>query len=231
LAAGLTAPGDILGRVYEYFLSQFAGAEGKKGGQFYTPTHVVRVLVEMLAPYKGRVYDPCCGSGGMFVQSEKFIEAHSGRIGDNLDLRAGIELHGDSFHTDRHPDLKANYVSPSPWPISSRPASSIPNSARSRKIGILVSSPRSRRAPCGSSFPNASRTLRRRTPIRRTACLSIGTRADRHRKPPITLRATRVEPTIGAVWAMRPITSASRLSSTIISHDPANMSAEIKTSN
>src|SRR5262245_47844575 len=93
---GLGSPADrardILGRVYEYFLSQFASAEGKKGGQFYTPTHVVRVLVAMLAPYKGRVYDPCCGSGGMFVQSEKFIEAHSGRIGD-LDLRPGIELH------------------------------------------------------------------------------------------------------------------------------------------
>jgi len=73
---------DILGRVYEYFLSQFASAEGKKGGQFYTPRSVVQVLVEMLAPYKGRVYDPCCGSGGMFVQSEKFVEAHNGRIGD-----------------------------------------------------------------------------------------------------------------------------------------------------
>src|SRR5438093_3543335 len=73
---------DLLGRVYEYFLSQFASAEGKKGGQFYTPQSVVRVLVEMLAPYKGRVYDPCCGSGGMFVQSEKFIEAHGGKLGD-----------------------------------------------------------------------------------------------------------------------------------------------------
>jgi type I restriction enzyme M protein len=73
---------DILGRVYEYFLAQFASAEGKKGGQFYTPSRVVRVLVEVLAPYKGRVYDPCCGSGGMFVSSEKFIEAHSGKIGD-----------------------------------------------------------------------------------------------------------------------------------------------------
>src|SRR5580704_9948509 len=73
---------DTLGRVYEYFLSRFASAEGKKGGQFYTPFPVVRVLVEILAPYKGRVYDPCCGSGGMFVQSEKFITAHSGRIGD-----------------------------------------------------------------------------------------------------------------------------------------------------
>src|SRR5881409_2674927 len=73
---------DILGRVYEYFLAQFATAEGKKGGQFYTPSYVVRVLVEMLAPYQGRVYDPCCGSGGMFVQSEKFIEAHGGKIRD-----------------------------------------------------------------------------------------------------------------------------------------------------
>jgi type I restriction enzyme M protein len=125
---------DMLGRVYEYFLSQFASAEGKKGGQFYTPAHVVRVLVEMLAPYKGRVYDPCCGSGGMFVQSEKFIEAHSGRIGDisiygqesnyttwrlakmNLAIR-GIDAqiaHGDTFHNDRYPDLKADYVIANP---------------------------------------------------------------------------------------------------------------------
>ena len=73
---------DVLGRVYEYFLSQFASAEGKKGGQFYTPGPVVRLLVEMLAPYQGRVYDPCCGSGGMFVQSEKFVEAHGGRQRD-----------------------------------------------------------------------------------------------------------------------------------------------------
>ena len=73
---------DVLGRVYEYFLSLFASAEGKRGGQFYTPRCVVQVLVEMLAPYKGRVFDPCCGSGGMFVQSEKFVEAHGGRVGD-----------------------------------------------------------------------------------------------------------------------------------------------------
>jgi type I restriction enzyme M protein len=73
---------DILGRVYEYFLSQFAGAEGKRGGEFYTPRSVVRVLVEMLEPHDGRVYDPCCGSGGMFVQSEKFVQEHGGRIGD-----------------------------------------------------------------------------------------------------------------------------------------------------
>jgi type I restriction enzyme M protein len=125
---------DTLGRVYEYFLSQFASAEGKKGGQFYTPAHVVRVLVEMLAPYKGRVYDPCCGSGGMFVQSEKFIEAHAGKIGDisiygqesnyttwrlakmNLAIR-GIDAqigHGDTFHSDKHPDLKADYVLSNP---------------------------------------------------------------------------------------------------------------------
>jgi len=135
---GLGSPADrakdVLGRVYEYFLAQFASAEGKKGGQFYTPSHVVRVLVEMLAPYKGRVYDPCCGSGGMFVSSEKFIEAHSGRIGDisiygqesnyttwrlakmNLAIR-GIDAqiaHGDTFHNDKHPDLKADWVMANP---------------------------------------------------------------------------------------------------------------------
>src|SRR6185295_630046 len=125
---------DTLGRVYEYFLSRFASAEGKSGGQFYTPSHVVRVLVEMLAPYKGRVYDPCCGSGGMFVQSEKFIEAHAGKLGDisiygqesnyttwrlakmNLAIR-GIDAqiaHGDTFHNDKHPDLKADYVLANP---------------------------------------------------------------------------------------------------------------------
>ncbi|NDB70395.1 MAG: SAM-dependent DNA methyltransferase, partial [Methylocystaceae bacterium] len=73
---------DILGRVYEYFLGGFAGAEGKRGGEFYTPRSVVMLLVEMLEPYKGRIYDPCCGSGGMFVQSEKFVLAHGGKLGD-----------------------------------------------------------------------------------------------------------------------------------------------------
>ncbi|MCO6457897.1 MAG: SAM-dependent DNA methyltransferase [Pirellulaceae bacterium] len=127
---------DTLGRVYEYFLSQFASAEGKKGGQFYTPRCVVRVLVELLAPYKGRVYDPCCGSGGMFVQSEKFVEEHGGRIGDiaiygqesnpttrklammNLAIR-GIEgdlgaEHADTFRRDLHKDLKADFVLANP---------------------------------------------------------------------------------------------------------------------
>ena len=73
---------DVLGQVYEYFLGQFASAEGKKGGQFYTPASIVKTLVAVLAPHHGKVYDPCCGSGGMFVQSEKFIEAHGGKIGD-----------------------------------------------------------------------------------------------------------------------------------------------------
>ena len=127
---------DILGRVYEYFLGQFASAEGKNGGQFYTPSCVVRLLVEMLAPYKGRIYDPCCGSGGMFVQSEKFVEAHGGRLGDisiygqesnattrrlavmNLAIR-GIEAdfgpeHADTFRRDLHPDLRADYVLANP---------------------------------------------------------------------------------------------------------------------
>ncbi|MCK4412606.1 MAG: SAM-dependent DNA methyltransferase [Candidatus Eisenbacteria sp.] len=125
---------DVLGRVYEYFLSQFASAEGKKGGEFYTPRCIVRLLVEIIEPYKGRVYDPCCGSSGMFVQSEAFIAAHGGTIGDisiygqesnyttwrlakmNLAIR-GIEgqiAHGDSFHNDRHPDLKADFILANP---------------------------------------------------------------------------------------------------------------------
>ena len=123
---------DLLGRVYEYFLTRFASAEGKNGGQFYTPSCVVRLLVEMLGPYKGRIYDPCCGSGGMFVQSEKFVLAHGGKLGDisiygqesnattrrlammNLAIR-GIEAdfgseHADTFRRDLHPDLRADYV-------------------------------------------------------------------------------------------------------------------------
>lgn len=127
---------DILGRVYEYFLGQFADAEGKKGGQFYTPRSIVRLLIAMLEPYKGRILDPCCGSGGMFVQSEKFIQVHGGRIGDisiygqesnqttwrlckmNLAIR-GIDGNIDwnnegSFLNDAHKDLKADYVIANP---------------------------------------------------------------------------------------------------------------------
>ena len=127
---------DILGRVYEYFLGGFAGAEGKRGGEFYTPRSVVRLLVEMLEPYKGRVYDPCCGSGGMFVQSERFVEEHGGRIGDiaiygqesnyttwrlakmNLAVRgidADIRWNNEgSFHKDELPDLKADFILANP---------------------------------------------------------------------------------------------------------------------
>ena len=134
---------DVLGRVYEYFLSQFASAEGKKGGQFYTPRCIVRVLVEMLAPYKGRVYDPCCGSGGMFVQSIEFVQAHTTGNGNGGKARGDISVfgqesnhttwrlakmnlairqiennlgkeHADSFHHDLHPDLKADYVLANP---------------------------------------------------------------------------------------------------------------------
>jgi type I restriction enzyme M protein len=146
---------DVLGRVYEYFLSQFASAEGKKGGEFYTPRCVVKLLVEMLEPYKGRVYDPCCGSSGMFVQSVELVRAHAGGNGPstgsgqapstgsgqarkakgdisiygqesnyttwrlakmNLAIRGidGQIGHGDTFHNDRHPDLKADFILANP---------------------------------------------------------------------------------------------------------------------
>jgi type I restriction enzyme M protein len=134
---------DVLGRVYEYFLSQFASAEGKKGGQFYTPRPVVRLLVEMLAPYKGRVFDPCCGSGGMFVLSEEFVRAHQSGNGNGGKAKGDISIFGqesnpttwrlakmnlalrgiegnlgaepaDSFHRDLHKDLKADYVLANP---------------------------------------------------------------------------------------------------------------------
>lgn len=126
---------DILGRVYEYFLGEFASTEGKRGGEFYTPQPVVRLLVEMLEPRpNSRIYDPCCGSGGMFVQSERFVEEHAGRRGAvaiygqelnhttwrlcvmNLAIR-GIEAHteqGDTLHHDQHKDLKADYILANP---------------------------------------------------------------------------------------------------------------------
>ena len=135
---------DVLGRIYEYFLSKFAGAEGKKAGEFYTPRCVVKLLVEMIEPYQGKVYDPCCGSSGMFVQSKEFIDAHANGNGNgglqtqapdtpiygqesnyttwrmakmNLAIR-GIDssqiFHGDTFHDDRHPDLKSDYILANP---------------------------------------------------------------------------------------------------------------------
>jgi type I restriction enzyme M protein len=125
---------DVLGRVYEYFLGQFADAEGKKGGQFYTPRCIVQTLVYMIRPFKGRVYDPCCGSSGMFVQSEEFVKEHQGKINNisiygqesnpttwklskmNLAIR-GIEANialGDTFHDDKHPDLKADFILANP---------------------------------------------------------------------------------------------------------------------
>ncbi|CZR08798.1 type I restriction enzyme M protein [Trichococcus flocculiformis] len=127
---------DLLGRVYEYFLGQFASVEGKGGGEFYTPTSVVKTLVDMIEPYQGRVYDPCCGSGGMFIQSEKFVEDHQGKIENlsiygqemnsttwklckmNLAIR-GLDAnlgphHDDTFHHDLHKTLKADYILANP---------------------------------------------------------------------------------------------------------------------
>jgi type I restriction enzyme M protein len=127
---------DVLGRVYEYFLGRFASSEGKGGGEFYTPRSVVELLVEMIEPLSGRVYDGCCGSGGMFVLAERFVEAHGGQRNDiavygqesndttwrlakmNLAIR-GIEADlgprwGDTFHQDLHPDLKADYILANP---------------------------------------------------------------------------------------------------------------------
>lgn len=131
-----SAARDILGQVYEYFLGMFASAEGKRGGQFYTPASIVKTLVAILNPHSGQVYDPCCGSGGMFVQSEKFIEAHGGKLGDvsiygqeanpttwrlaamNLAIR-GIDFNlgrepGDTFTRNQHPDLRADFILANP---------------------------------------------------------------------------------------------------------------------
>lgn len=127
---------DLLGRIYEYFIGKFADAEGKGGGEFYTPTSVVKTLVNMIEPFKGRIYDPCCGSGGMFVQSERFVEEHQGKLTDlaiygqelnattwklckmNLAIR-GLEgnigpEHADTFHNDLHKNLKADYILANP---------------------------------------------------------------------------------------------------------------------
>ena len=132
---------DVLGRVYEYFLGQFASAEGRKGGEFYTPASVVKLLVEMIEPFQGRVYDPCAGSGGMFVQSVRFVEAHATGNGNGSHARRRISIYGqelnyttwrlakmnlairgidakieqgDTFLNDRFPDLKADYILANP---------------------------------------------------------------------------------------------------------------------
>ncbi len=127
---------DVLGEVYEYFLEMFARAEGKRGGEFYTPASVVKVLVEVLEPYSGRVYDPCCGSGGMFVQAEKFVLAHGHRRGELAVYgqesnertwrlaKMNLAIHGiggdlssrweDTFYSDKHPDIKADYILANP---------------------------------------------------------------------------------------------------------------------
>lgn len=127
---------DILGRVYEYFLNKFASQEGKKGGEFYTHRLIVRLLVEMIEPYKGRIYDPCCGSGGMFVQSDKFVQEHQGKINDlslygeesnpitwklakmNLAIRGidnSIGPHqADTLTNDLHKDERFDFILASP---------------------------------------------------------------------------------------------------------------------
>lgn len=125
---------DLLGEIYEYFIGMFADAEGKRGGEFFTPKSIVELLVQMLEPYKGRIYDPCCGSGGMFSHSEKFVEEHAGRLGDiavygqesnnetyklakmNMAIR-GIDAdirYGDTLHNDQHKDLKADFIIANP---------------------------------------------------------------------------------------------------------------------
>ena len=125
---------DLLGEIYEYFIGMFADAEGKRGGEFFTPKSIVELLVQMLEPGKGRIYDPCCGSGGMFAYSENFVKEHAGRIGDiavygqesndatyklarmNMAIR-GIDAdirYGDTLHSDQHKDLKADYIIANP---------------------------------------------------------------------------------------------------------------------
>ncbi len=151
---------DVLGQVYEYFLGMFASAEGKLGGQFYTTPSIVKTLVEVLQPTSGRVYDPCCGSGGMFVQSERFLEAHGGKLGDiaiygqesnpttrrlcamNLAIR-GIDFdlgksHGDTFLENQHPDKRFDFILMNP-PFgnnASYPKAQLENDVRWKKYGL-----------------------------------------------------------------------------------------------
>jgi type I restriction enzyme M protein len=151
---------DVLGQVYEYFLGNFASAEGKNGGQFYTTPSIVKTLVEILQPTSGRIYDPACGSGGMFVQSERFLEAHGGKLGDiaiygqesnpttrrlcamNLAIR-GIDFdlgksHGDTFTEDQHPDKRFDFILMNPpfGKDASYPRAQLLNDVRWKKYGI-----------------------------------------------------------------------------------------------
>jgi len=155
-----TQASDLLGQVYEYFLGMFASAEGKLGGQFYTTPSIVKTLVEVLQPTKGRVYDPCCGSGGMFVQSERFVEAHGGKLGEiaiygqesnpttrrlcamNLAIR-GIDFnlgktHGDTFTQDQHKDLRADFILMNPpfGKNASYPKKELIDDVRWKKYGV-----------------------------------------------------------------------------------------------
>jgi type I restriction enzyme M protein len=157
---GRAQASDTLGQVYEYFLGMFASAEGKLGGQFYTTPSIVKTLVEVLQPTKGRIYDPCCGSGGMFVQSERFVEAHGGKLGEisiygqesnpttrrlcamNLAIR-GIDFdlgktHGDTFLQDQHKDLRADYVLMNPpfGKNASYPKKDLLDDVRWKKYGV-----------------------------------------------------------------------------------------------
>jgi type I restriction enzyme M protein len=159
------AASDVLGQVYEYFLGQFAAAEGKLGGQFYTTPSIVKTLVEILQPTSGRVYDPCCGSGGMFVQSERFVEAHGGRLGDiaifgqesnpttrrlcamNLAIR-GIDFdlgktHGDTFLENQHPDKRFDFIMMNPpfGKTASYPRAQLMDDVRWKKYGVPRENP------------------------------------------------------------------------------------------
>lgn len=154
---------DILGRVYEYFLGEFADAEGKKGGQFYTPRCVVKTLVNMIEPYKGRIFDPCCGSGGMFVQSKKFVEEHQKKTMENLSIfgqesnqttwrlckmnlairkiKANIQW-GDSFHDDQFKDLRADYILANPpFNVKDWKSGDLVNDPRWRQLGFNIEPP------------------------------------------------------------------------------------------
>lgn len=164
-AKGRDQASDVLGQVYEYFLGQFANAEGKLGGQFYTTPSIVRTIVEVLQPTKGRIYDPACGSGGMFVQSERFVEAHGGKLGEisiygqesnpttrrlcamNLAIR-GIDFdlgktHGDTFTEDQHKDVRFDYIMMNPpfGKNASYPKAQLLDDVRWKKYGVPRESP------------------------------------------------------------------------------------------